>query len=64
LFSSIGKRHYRARDGDDYGGIVEVMSSLRADDAVIIDPSDSILDGSSVQLAEPTQKEAETMRRG
>jgi RND family efflux transporter MFP subunit len=44
--------------GHDYGGTVEVMSSLRTDDAVIIDPSDSILDGSSVQLTEPTQKES------
>jgi RND family efflux transporter MFP subunit len=44
--------------GHDYGSTVEVMSSLTADEAVIIDPSDSILDGSPVQLAEPTQKES------
>jgi RND family efflux transporter MFP subunit len=44
--------------GHDYGSTVEVMSSLTADDAVIIDPSDSILDGSPVQIAEPTQKES------
>jgi RND family efflux transporter MFP subunit len=44
--------------GHDYGSIVEVMSSLTADDAVIIDPSDSILDASPVQVAEPTQKES------
>jgi RND family efflux transporter MFP subunit len=42
--------------GHDYGNTVEVMSSLTADDAVIIDPSDSILDGSPVQVAELTQK--------
>ena len=42
----------------DYGSTVEVMSSLTADDAVITDPSDSILDGSPVQVAEPTQKES------
>jgi len=44
--------------GHDYGSTVEVMSSLTADDAVIIDPSDSILDASPVQIAEPTQKES------
>jgi RND family efflux transporter MFP subunit len=44
--------------GHDYGSTVEVMSSLTADDAVVIDPSDSILDGSPVQVAEPTQKES------
>jgi hypothetical protein len=44
--------------GHDYGSTVEVISSLMADDAVIIDPSDSILDGSPVQVAEPAQKES------
>jgi RND family efflux transporter MFP subunit len=44
--------------GHDYGSTVEVVSSLTADDAVIIDPSDSILDGSPVQAAKPTQKES------
>jgi RND family efflux transporter MFP subunit len=44
--------------GHDYGSTVEVMSSLTADDAVIIDPSDSILDGSPVQVAQLTQKES------
>jgi RND family efflux transporter MFP subunit len=42
--------------GHDYGSTVEVMSSVTADEAVIIDPSDSILDGSPVQVTEPTQK--------
>jgi RND family efflux transporter MFP subunit len=44
--------------GHDYGNTVEVMSSVTADEAVVIDPSDSILDGSPVQVAEPTQKES------
>jgi hypothetical protein len=35
-----------------------VMSCLTVDDAVIIDPSDSILDGSPVQVAESTQKDS------
>ena len=38
--------------GHDFGSTVEVMSSLTPGDNVIIDPSDSILDGSPVQLAE------------
>jgi hypothetical protein len=41
--------------GDDYGSSVEVMSSLTADDAVIIDPSDSITDGFPVKITEPAQ---------
>ena len=41
--------------GHDYGSTVEVMSSLTADDAVIIDPSDSITDGSPVKIIEPVQ---------
>jgi RND family efflux transporter MFP subunit len=44
--------------GHDYGSTVEVMSCLTVDDAVIIDPSDSILDGSPVQVAESTQKDS------
>jgi hypothetical protein len=44
--------------GHDYGSTVEVMSSLTADEAIIIGPSDSILDDSPVQVAEPTQKES------
>jgi RND family efflux transporter MFP subunit len=44
--------------GHDYGSTVEVVSSLTPEDAVIIDPSDSILDGSLVQLAEATPKES------
>jgi RND family efflux transporter MFP subunit len=44
--------------GHDYGSSVEVISSLTADEAVVIDPSDSVLDGSPVQVAEPTQKES------
>jgi RND family efflux transporter MFP subunit len=41
--------------GHDYGSSVEVMSSLTADDAVIIDPSDSITDGSPVEIMEPVR---------
>ena len=38
--------------GHDFGSTVEVMSSLTPGDNVIIDPSDSVLDGSPVQVAE------------
>ena len=38
--------------GHDFGSTVEVVSSLTAGDNVIIDPSDSVLDGSPVQVAE------------
>jgi len=37
--------------GHDYGGSVEVLSGLKTDDAVILDPSDSIVDGSTVKIA-------------
>jgi RND family efflux transporter MFP subunit len=39
--------------GHDYGSTVEVTSNLTAKDSVIADPSDSIMDGSRVEVAEP-----------
>ena len=41
--------------GRDYGSKVEVTSNLSAGDAVVIDPSDSITDGSRVEIAESGQ---------
>lgn len=41
--------------GRDYGSTVEVTSNLTANDAVVIDPSDSIMDGSPVKIAEPAK---------
>lgn len=38
--------------GHDYGSSVEVLTGLTVEDSVILDPSDSILDGSSVKLAQ------------
>jgi len=38
--------------GHDYGSTVEVTSNLTANDAVAIDPSDSVTDGSRVEIAE------------
>jgi RND family efflux transporter MFP subunit len=37
--------------GHDYGDSVEVLSGLKADDAVIVNPSDSIVAGQQVQAA-------------
>ena len=41
--------------GHDYGSTVEAVSGLTADDAVIIDPSDSIMHGSRVEIVDLTQ---------
>jgi hypothetical protein len=38
--------------GHDYGSSVEVLSGLKTDDALILDPSDSIIEGSAVKIAE------------
>jgi RND family efflux transporter MFP subunit len=39
--------------GHDYGSTVEVTSNLTAKDTVIADPSDSIVDGSPVEISQP-----------
>jgi RND family efflux transporter MFP subunit len=41
--------------GQDYGSTVAVTSNLTANDAVITDPSDSIKDGSRVEIVNPPQ---------
>jgi hypothetical protein len=38
--------------GHDYGSTVEVLNGLTPEDTVILDPSDSIMDGSPVKIAE------------
>ena len=40
--------------GHDYGSTVEVTSNLAAKDAAIADPSDSIMEGDRVEIAEPS----------
>jgi RND family efflux transporter MFP subunit len=40
-------------EGRDFGNTVEVLSGLDADDAVVINPPDSIIDGMSVRVATP-----------
>jgi RND family efflux transporter MFP subunit len=61
LFRSEGLRVGGVRDGHvvltpiiighDYGGTVEVISGLTPQDAVIVDPSDSLAEGAAVQVA-------------
>ena len=65
LFRAEGLRVAAVRNGEvklvpitighDYGSTVEVTSNLTAHDAVIIDPSDSITDGSPVEIADSSQ---------
>jgi RND family efflux transporter MFP subunit len=43
--------------GHDYGSSVEVLSGLTSEDAVILDPSDSIIEGSAVKIAEAAKPE-------
>src|SRR5271155_3552776 len=62
LFRSEGLRVGVARDGHaklvpiiighDYGSSVEVTSGLTPEDAVIVDPSDSLTDDAAVQIAD------------
>jgi RND family efflux transporter MFP subunit len=65
LFRAEGLRVAVVRDGQaklvpitighDYGSSVEVLSGLTAEDSVVLDPSDSIMDGSPVKIAESVQ---------
>ena len=43
--------------GHDYGSSVEVLSGLTSEDAVVLDPSDSIMEGSAVKIAEAAKPE-------
>ena len=66
LFRAEGLRVGLVRDGKvvlqpitighDYGATVEVTSGLKPDDQVILDPSDSLADGETVQVATPIAK--------
>ena len=68
LFRAEGLRAAVVRDGlaklvpvtigHDYGSSVEVLSGLRTDDSVILDPSDSIIDGSGVKIAEAAKTDS------
>ena len=43
--------------GHDYGSSVEVLSGLTSEDTVILDPSDSIMEGSEVKIAAAAKPE-------
>ena len=43
--------------GHDYGSSVEVLSGLTSEDTVVLDPSDSIMEGSPVKIAEAAKSE-------
>jgi RND family efflux transporter MFP subunit len=67
LFRAEGLRVAVVRDGHaklvpvtighDYGSSVEVLSGLTSEDPVILDPSDSIMEGSAVKIAEAAKPE-------
>jgi len=40
--------------GRDFGSTIEVLSGIEADDRVVVNPPDSLTDGVSVRLAEPS----------
>jgi RND family efflux transporter MFP subunit len=43
--------------GHDYGSSVEVLSGLSSEETVILDPSDSLMEGSAVKIAEAASPE-------
>jgi hypothetical protein len=43
--------------GHDYGNSVEVTSGVTPQDALVVDPSDSLEDNAQVQIANTTGKE-------
>ncbi len=69
LFRSEGLRIAVVRDGrtvlapvilgHDYGDKVEIVSGITANDAVIVNPSDSIVSGEQVQIAAPGKSASE-----
>jgi RND family efflux transporter MFP subunit len=50
--------------GHDYGGTIEANSNLTREDNVIADPSDSVMDGSRVAIAESDQSSGQTKAVG
>jgi len=46
--------------GRDFGGTIEVLSGLNPDDAVVINPPDSIVDGATVRVSSPPSVQAPT----
>jgi multidrug efflux pump subunit AcrA (membrane-fusion protein) len=44
--------------GRDFGGTIEVLSGLASDDAVVLNPPDSIFEGATVRVAASPAKQA------
>jgi hypothetical protein len=40
--------------GRDFGNTIEVLSGIEADDRVVVNPPDSITDGASVRIVDPS----------
>jgi RND family efflux transporter MFP subunit len=45
--------------GHDYGSAVEILSGVQATDAVILNPSDSLVSGTPVRINQPTENGAQ-----
>jgi RND family efflux transporter MFP subunit len=50
--------------GHDYGSTIEANSNLTREDSVIADPSDSVMDGSRVAIAESDQSSGQARAVG
>ena len=50
--------------GRDFGGEVEVVSGLQADDAIIVNPPDSLISGETVRVAEAQPQGQKTSSGG
>jgi RND family efflux transporter MFP subunit len=46
--------------GRDFGSTIEVLTGLSSDDAVVLNPPDSIVDGATVRVAPPSPQPAKT----
>jgi RND family efflux transporter MFP subunit len=46
--------------GRDFGSTIEVLTGLSSDDAVVLNPPDSIVDGATVRVAPPPPQPAKT----
>jgi RND family efflux transporter MFP subunit len=47
-------------EGRDFGNTIEVLSGLDADDAVVINPPDSIINGMTVRVATPSTEDSKS----
>jgi hypothetical protein len=50
--------------GRDFGKSIEVLSGLAADDSVIVNPPDSLIDGAPVRIAPPPKPAAQAQGAG